>query len=514
MRIFRRSTAALALSLLAGGAGAAELRIGLSVMPTTADPHFHADAGNFTLHRHLYESLLQWSGDGRLLPLLAESWAPLPSGDGWELRIDPAARFSDGTAVTAEDASASLRRAATIANSPARYTPFLVGLQRVEVVSPQVLRVFTHGPGPLLPNGLTTIMIVPARIAATAQPGDFNPGGPAAIGSGPYRLTEYRQGQGAVLERAAGWWGRAPLPWSEIRLRILPHDAARVAALLAGDVDLIENVPLRDGPRLAATEGLHVARQDGTRIMFLAMSRQAAADNPLRDRRVRRALSLAVNRAALAQQVMDGAAEPAGQLMPPGRASHDPALAPPAMDRAAARRLLAEAGLGDGLRLTLTGTGNRFPNDTRLLQAVAQMWRQAGIEAEVEVLPPAAFFPRLSAGRFSVALSGWLTGPGEPNSFLNAFLATRDAGRGMGALNGTGYGDPRLDALLTQALATADTPRRQGLWRQAARLAFHEDVAMVPLLHVASLWAMRGGIRYAPRMDSLTLAMDAAQAAE
>jgi peptide/nickel transport system substrate-binding protein len=405
-----------------------------------------------------------------------------------------------------------------IPNSPARYTPFLIGMQRVEVVSPRVLRVFTRGPGPMLPNGLTTIMIVPARIAATAQPADFNPGGPAAIGSGPYRLREYRQGQGAVLERDPGWWRGAPLPWSELRLRLLPQDAARVAALLAGDVDMIENVPSRDGPRLAATAGLHVARQDGTRIMFLVMDQHAAAadgtPNPLSDRRVRRALSLAISRTALAQQVMDGAAEPAGQLMPPGRESHDPALAPRPMDRAAARRLLAEAGHADGLRLTLSGTANRFANDARLLQAIAQMWRQVGVEAEVEALPAAVFFPRLSSGRFSIAMSSWLTGTGEPNSFLNAFLATRDASRGTGALNGTGYGSARLDALLAAGLATGDSWQRQAIWRQAARVAFEDETAMLPLLHVASLWATRGGIRYAPRMDSLTLAMDASQAAE
>ncbi|EFH09231.1 ABC transporter substrate-binding protein, partial [Teichococcus cervicalis] len=191
--------ALLALALARPG-GAAELRLGLAAPPTTADPHFHADAANFALHRHVYEALLQWTPDGRLRPMLAQGWAPLPGGDGWEIRLDPAARFADGAPVTAEDVAASLHRAATIPNSPGRYTPFLLGLDRVEVAGPGRLLLRTHGPGPLLPNGLTTLLVVPQRIAATAGPAAFNSGA-AALGSGPFRLRQYRQGEGAALER-------------------------------------------------------------------------------------------------------------------------------------------------------------------------------------------------------------------------------------------------------------------------------------------------------------------------
>ncbi|MCQ4158606.1 ABC transporter substrate-binding protein [Roseomonas sp. GC11] len=520
------------LPALASPARPAELRIGMAAPATTADPHFHADAANFALHRHVFEALLRWTPDGQLRPMLAQGWAALPGGDGWAVRLDPAARFADGTPVTADDVAASLRRAMTIPNSPARYTPFLLGLRRVEVAGPGLLHLHTTGPGPLLPNGLTTLLVVPERIAATASPADFNSGA-AALGSGPYRLRQYRPGEGALLERNPDWWQArrpaSPLPlpeWERVSLRTLPQDGARVAALLAGDVELIEAVPLRDAPRLARTPGLRMARQDGTRVMYLLLNPSASAGagggdgaqvhpqahplaHPLADARVRRALSLALDRGALAARVMDGAAEPAGQILPPDRPAADPTLRPEAQDRAMARRLLEEAGWGQGLALTLTGTANRFPNDEALLQAVAQMWQQAGIAAQVEPLPAALFFPRLAGGQFTTALFGWLTGPGEPNAVLGAVLGTRDPARSLGSLNGTGYSNPRLDGLITTALATGDTARRLAMWQEAARLVVRDEVALIPLLHLASLWAMRQEIRYAPRGDSLTQAMDA-----
>lgn len=498
----------------------AELRIGLAAPPTTLDPHFHADAANFGLQRHIFEALLQWDHDGQLQPLLARGWVPLASGHGWELMIDPAARFADGSPVTAEDAAASLHRAMTIPNSPSRYTPFLAGLQRVEVVGPEVLRLHTDKPAPLLPSGLTTILIIPARIAETASPADFN-AGTAVVGSGPFRLRTYRQGEIAMLERNPNWWRAPDVPvpaWERVSLRIMTQDSARVAALLSGELDLIENVPPRDAPRLTGTPGLRLVRRPGTRVMFVTLNQEAVnqgakAGHPLADQRVRRALSLALDREALVSQVMDGQAVAAGQLLPLDHVASIPGLLPAAADRAAARRLLREAGWGEGFSLPLMSTNNRFANDDQLVQALAQMWRQVGIEVEVEALPVAAFFPRYVSGQFTAALFGWPTGVGEPSGLFTTLLATRDRAGGRGAVNATGYGNPRLDSLIEAALVTPEATPRHALWRQAAQLAVVEDAALLPLFHQSSLWAMREGVSYDARADSLTMAADAHQAA-
>ena len=513
--------AALGMALTARPAWASsqELRIGLAVTPTSMDPHFHANAANFGLHMHVFEALLQWGGDGRLAPMLARGWAPLPEGDGWLVELDPEACFADGAPVTARDAAASLDRAMTIPNSPGRFTVFLQNLRRAEAAGPRLLRLITEGPAPLLPNGLTTIMIMPARLTG-ATTAAFNVGD-AVLGSGPFRLRRYRRAEDAELERNPGWWQAARQPrldWDQLRIRFMPQDSARVAALLTGELDVIENLPPPDAPRLARTPGLRLVRQPGTRLMFLALNLDdPATADALRDRRVRQALSLALDRDALASQVMDGEAIPAAQIMPAGRPATHPGMRPGPADRAEAGRLLAEAGwdeaAGRPLRLRLLGTSDRFPLDERLLQAVAQMWRRVGVIADVEALPFAGFTPRYNAAQFGAALWGWLIGAGEPNAPLTVLLSTRDAARGRGALNVTGYANPRFDALVDAALLTIDPARRHALWQAATQLALGEDLALLPLLHLPSIWAMRGDLDYAPRADGLTLASRVHQAA-
>jgi peptide/nickel transport system substrate-binding protein len=502
-----------------------DLSIGFAAPATSFDPHYHADAASFALHRHVFEPLLFWTPDAKLAPALARSWTPLPSGMGWELQLDPAARFSDGTPVTAADAAASLVRAVTIPNSPGRYTPLIADFLRAEAVDAHTLRLHTRGPAPLLPGGLAAILVVPERIAREAATAAFNTGS-AAIGSGPYRLRRYQPGEGVDMEGHEAWWAREGTGasgsqiWRRVTARVISSDAARTAALRAGTVDLIEAVPPRDTPVLAARPDLRVASVAGARLMYVALrqgdeppadvsdlSGRPLSRNPLQDDRVRRALSLAIDRAALAAQTMDGQAIPTGQVLPAGFGAADPELHAPIPDRAAAQVLLADAGWGGGFRMTLSGTNNRFVNDEQLVQAIAAMWRQIGVDVRVEVMPAALFFPRLTGERFAAALSGWVSGTGEPNSFFASTLATRDAALGRGSFNAARYSNPRFDALLDAALSTIDPAARHAAWRQATRIALAEDVAVLPLFHQINVWAMRRGLSYEARVDSLTLAM-------
>jgi len=505
--------AALLLGLLCRHGLASDLTIGLAAPPTSFDPHFHAHAPSYALHRQVFETLLSREHDGRLTPTLAQNWAPLPTGDGWEFHIDPAARFSDGTPVTAADAAASIHRVVTVPNSPGRWTPFLADLASVEVVDRLVLRLRTHGPAPLLTNTLPAALITPERVARTAATAEFNTGA-AAIGSGPYRLRQYQPGEGVILERDAGWWQRDRLgvePWERVTYRVITSNPSRVAALLAGDVDLIEAVPPGDQARLAQQGGITIARAPGLRLVYIALNQRDAAlpgltGNPLRDVRVRQALSLAIDRQALVAQVLDGAATPAAQVQLEGFAGFDPSLRPGPADLPEARRLLAQAGWPDGFRLTLSGTNDRLVNDERVLQAVAQMWRRLGVVAEVDALPSAVFFPRFAAGGTAAALTSWSGSTGEPNTFFVAVLSSRDPQRVRGTANPIGYGNRQVDTLVNHALVTTDAAVRHALWREAQGIAMVQEAAVMPLYHQANLWAMRSTLTYDARIDELTYA--------
>jgi len=227
--------------------------------------------------------------------------------------------------------------------------------------------------------------------------------------------------------------------------------------------------------------------------------------NPLRDVRVRQAMSSAINRQALVERLLSGQARPAGQYVPPDNPGASPNLPPPPYDPDLARRLLREAGWGDGFSVVLASSNDRFPNDAQVAQAVGQMLSRVGIRAEVQTMPAAILFTRGSKLEFSVFLSGWV-GSGEASSPLTALLATYDPKTGMGPSNRGRWSNAAFDAALGEALRTMDEPARNRLYARAAEIAVG-DMGVVPVYFTINTWATRKGLSYAARGDELSLAM-------
>jgi len=230
--------------------------------------------------------------------------------------------------------------------------------------------------------------------------------------------------------------------------------------------------------------------------------------NPLRDPRVRRALSLAINRQGIKDRVMDGYAAPTGQLMPEGLSGYEPAIPVDPYDPEHAKKLLADAGYPLGFGLTLHGPNNRYVNDGKIAEAVAQMWTRIGVKTEVDLMPAAAFFSRVLHAEFSMHLAGWASDTGEASSDLTELVASSnpDKGRGMVFMPDK-YANPKVDTIIEQALATIDTEKRESLYREAERLAM-PDMPIIPLHHQVNLWAVRKGLVFHARMQERTNAWD------
>ncbi|WP_137179769.1 ABC transporter substrate-binding protein [Roseomonas sp. AR75] len=506
--------AGLAALLFAGTTAAQELRVGLASNITSLDPHFHVIGSNSALARNIFDGLVNQDDSQRLVPGLAESWRAVDDTT-WEFRLRDGARFHDGTPVTAEDVAASLRRIPKIRNSPSSFLPFVRPITGIQVVDARTIRFTTAVPFPLLPNGVSRIAILP-RAAEEAETSDLN-AGRGLVGTGPYRFVRYLPGDRVELAATD-----PANPWQRVSFRFVTNNTARVSAILAGDLDLIEQVPTADEARLRRDARIAIASVASNRVMYLhpdqdrertpfATARDGSAiPNPLRDARVRRALSLAVDRAALVARVMDGAGTPAGQFVPEGYFGHVPALTAPAADPAAARRLLAEAGLPDGFALTLHASNDRYPNDEKVAQALAQMWTRAGMPTQVVVQPGSVFFTRASARDYTLIMGGAAAETGEASSVLRPLLATFDPSRGDGSGNRGRYSNPEFDRLLRQALSTVGDARREALLRQATEVAI-ADMGVIPLFFLQNSWASRGGITYRPRSDGWTLAVNAAR---
>lgn len=504
---------AVALCLIAATTTAATLRIGMSSDITTLDPHFLAAQPNLTAARHMFESLVDVDEHAHLIPGLAVSWRALDALT-WEFHLRRGVHFHDDSLLTVVDVIFSLQRPLSIQGSPGSFAAYVRSIASLQAIDDYTLRIVTHTPYGALPEDINSILIVSKRAAEHATTADFD-SGRALIGTGPYRFVRYARGDRLELVRHDQYWGKRPV-WDRVELRTMTTDPVRTAALLSGEVDAIENVPSADYKRLAARPDLHIAQTVSWRTIFLTLDQyrdrppgvsddhgKPLPANPFRDRRVRLALSKAIDRNALARIVLEGLALPAANIVSPGVFGYDPALRPEPLDRDGARRLLTEAGYPHGFDVALSGPNNRYINDEQVLQAVAQMLARVGVHARVEAAPLNVFLARVRREQTSFALLGWGSFAGD--LAMRSLIAGPDRARGYGAWNWGRYSNAGLDRLVTRALATVDRGKREAIARAAARLVA-QDVALIPLHHQMATWAMRKGLSYRARTDEFTLA--------
>ncbi len=500
-------------------AAAQELRLAVGAPVTSIDPHYHNLSPNFAVAGQIFNGLFATDAQARVQPDLAESWR-LVADDTWELKLRPGVKFHDGGDFTAEDVAFSIPRAGSVPNSPSSYGIYTRAVVGVEIVDKMTVRLRTNGPYPLIPVDLAQVVMLSKAAAGNAATEDFN-AGRAAVGTGPFRFIRYLPGDRVELERNDAYFGAKP-HWARVNYRIIVNNGARVAALQAGDVDFIDQVPTSDVARLGRDQRLALSETVGLRIIYLGLDRSRTETgtpfitdaqgnpikpNPLNDLRVRRALSMAINRDAIVRQVMEGAAIPSGQFLPPGTYSYVPDLPAPAFDPEGAKKLLAEAGFPNGFTATIHGPNDRYVNDARIIQAIGQMWSRIGVATKVEASPWANFVGRAGKQEFSMFLVGWGSTTGEASSPLRSLVSTFNRETGMGASNRGRYSNPAVDKAVAEALRTMDDAAREKLLQQATRLAM-EDVGIVPLHNQKNIWAMRRGLVHDARADELTRAQD------
>jgi peptide/nickel transport system substrate-binding protein len=498
---------------------AKELRMALSSEPSAMDPHFHNLTPNNALTSHVFERLVHFDAKQSLIPGLATSWKTVDDTT-WEFKLRTGVKWHDGSLFTADDVIFTMERAPNVENSPGSFALYVRG-KTFTKVDDHTIRVTTKAPYPLMPNDMATIAIISKKAASGAKTDDFN-AGRAAIGTGPFKFSEFVKGDRYVVVRNDDHWG-GKSTWEKVTIRPIKTGPARVAALLAGDVDVIEEVPTTDIGRLQGDAKVSLSQGLSNRVIyfhidhwrdetpFITANDGSKIKNPLKDVRVRKALSKAINRPAIVDRLMEKAALPASQFLAEGFFGISKKLKPEAFDPDGAKKLLADAGFPKGFKMTLHGPNGRYINDARMAEAVAQMFTRIGVETKVETMPPAVFFKRASSGaeggkpEFSFILVGWGSGTGEVSSPLKSLVATYDRTKGMGTANRGRYSNPVLDKAIDQALATVDDAKRGELLAKASEIAM-EDVAIIVSHYQLNTWATRRGLTYTPRTDEYTTA--------
>jgi len=518
MRIvpLRRVLGAAVLAVaLATPVAAQDLKIAVAADVTSIDPHFFNLFPNNNIAEHIFDKLVQMDADSRMIPGLATTWKTVDATT-WEFKLRKGVKFHDGSELTAEDVAYSIDRVAQIPNSPGPFVAYTKAIVQKQIVDPYTIRFKTAAPHPLMPNDLSTIYIVSKKAATGLSTEDFN-SGKATIGSGRFKFVRYVNGDRVELARNDAYWGDK-VPYEKVTFRIIKNEASRVAALLSGDVDAIEQPPIADLPRLKADPKFTITSKISHRVIYYNFDHlersspfvtgkdgKPLAKNPFLDLRVRKAISKAINRQAIAERVMEGQATPAGQLVSDKLFGNVPGMKAEPYDPEGAKKLLAEAGYPDGFNLTIHGPSGRYVNDEKIVQAVAQMLTRVGIVSKVETAPMAPYSSRASKQEFSFHMVGWGASTGEASSPLRSLLATFNRDKGLGAVNWGRYSNPKVDYVIEQALQQVDDENRRAMLQQATRLAM-DDLGIMPVHFQYTIWATKKGVAYTPRTDEYTLA--------
>jgi len=507
-------TGALGLGL-AAQAHATDLKIAMSSPPTSMDPHFYNLFSNINVSEHMFDTLIKLDPDSRVIPGLAESWK-LVNNLTWEFKIRKGVKWHDGTELTTDDVAWSLDRPATIVNSPGKFDVYTKAIINKKIIDKYTIQLTTNQPYPLMLNDLTAVFIVQKKATQGLSSDDFARG-KGMIGTGPFKFVSYARDDRVELVRNPDYWGPKPA-WDKVTLRFIANPATRLAALLSGDVNAIENVPTPDLPKVRNDPKLSFFSKISHRVIYLYFDAkrdkspfvttkdgQPMDKNPLKDPRVRIAISNAINRQGIKDRLMEGLAEPTNNLVPPTMFGYNPALKTVKYDPEAAKKMLADAGYPNGFGLTLHTPNNRYVNDEKIAQTIAQNLTRIGINTKVEGMPMATYSAKGIKHEWSFGLLGWGAQTGEVSSPLRALLACEDSKKGFGTTNWGEYCNPKMDVVLEKALATVDDNERSKLLQDATAIAIL-DGGIIPIHHQVTTWATQKGIVYVPRTDERTYA--------
>ena len=477
-------TAMLAAGLLTSAAlvQAETVRWARSADPTTLDPHAFNTGTNFVLLHQMYETLVNRSADGKLLPLLATEWKMLPNDPTvWEFKLRPNVKFHDGSTLTAKDVVFSLNRAK---GPNAQVKSLLASMESATAVDDLTVHVKTKGPNLIFPNNLTNMFIMSeawAKANNAAETQDTtskteNGATRAAMGTGAFTLATREIDSRTVLKQNPDYWGKDQFPMDVTELVYLPikSPATRVAALLSGEVDFAQDIPAQDVARLKQDSKLRINEGPENRSIFLGLNVGAAelkssnvkGKNPLADPKVREAMELAIDRDAIKRSVMRGLSNPSGVMAPSFVNGYTKEMgAYKKADVNKAKELLKEAGYPDGFTITLHSPNDRYVNDEAISTAIAGFLGRVGIKTEVVSRPIAQHSVSIVKADSDFYLYGWGV-PSYDSAYIFDFLVATRGKEGRGAQNATYYSNPDLDAKIISLSSESDVAKRNATIKQ------------------------------------------------
>lgn len=458
------------------------------------DPHAHQEAATDSILSNIYEALVTFDREMRLEPALAVAWNSLDEHT-WTIQLRKGVRFHDGRTFTASDVKFSIERARDTPTSA--FKGAVSSIEAIEIVDASTLKLRTARPEPLLMNRLTSILVVPG------------PEGPdfvaRPVGTGPYKFVRWERGRVLEVEAFSQHWNGRP---SVDHVLFIPVEEGpkSIEALKQGQVDILRWVPETLIDELKGVPGVRIASRTGLSSYYLwfnPVQSKGAPRNPYADKRVRQALSLAIDRRELVRR-LGGIGVPANQLVQKGVFGYVSSLPELPFDADRARTLLAEAGYARGLEATLT----HRPQASLIAvsHSIRDMLGKVAVRVTLEMLDWPVALSRWLGGETPFFLAGWRFDDGDATSFLQDCLFTREPTRHYGSFN-PGYSNPELDRLIEENGLIFGDDKRLRQYEKLMRLAL-EEMPLVPLFHRHNLYGVSDRVQWEPRLDGELLAVE------
>jgi peptide/nickel transport system substrate-binding protein len=448
-----------------------------------------------------------------LVPGLATKWSQ-PTETVWRFELRRNVKFHDGTPFTADDVVFTFQRAAGEGSDMKSYTS---SIKEVRKVDDFTVEIETAAPFPILPDVISLVYMMPkkwsednkAERPVDRRKGIENAASFRANGTGPFRLKERQPTTRTVLVRNPNYWGKIESNVDEVIFTPIGNDATRVAALLSGEIDVMEPVPLQDIDRVKSNPNLKVMQGPELRTIFLGMDQKrdellfssVKGKNPFKDVRVRKAFYQAIDIETIKSRVMRGAAEPTGLMIAPGIKGFVPEMNKRLpYDIEAAKKLLAEAGYPNGFEVGMNCPNDRYVNDAAICQAVAANLARVGIKINLQAESKATYFQKILSRNTSFYLLGWTPGTYDAHNPLNSLMAT-PTDKGQGQFNLGSYSNAKLDELTAKIQGETDQAKRNAMIREAFQIHY-DEVGHIPLHQQALAWAMKKNVELTQLPDN------------
>lgn len=498
---FKTHLIAAAVLCAALGAQAQTVRIANQGDALSMDPHSLNESLQLSVTGNVYEALVGRNKDLSLAPGLATSWRQT-SPTVWRFELRKGVQFHDGKPFTADDVLFSFARTQVEGSDMKSYTN---DVKEVRKVNDHTVEIETKAPFPILPDVISLVFIMSKKWAEDNQAtrpvdrrkGVENAASFRANGTGPFRLRERQPNVRTTFVRNGNYWGKIEGNVQEVVFTPIGNDATRVAALLSGEIDVMEPVPVQDIDRVNGSANAKVMVGPELRTIFLGMDQSrnellyssVKGKNPFKDKRVRQAFYQAIDIDGIQKTVMRGAARPTGLMVGPGINGFDSGLNKRlAYDPDGARKLLADAGYPSGFEVTMNCPNDRYVNDARICQTVAANLSRIGVKINLAAETKGTYFPKILRRDTSFYLLGWTPGTYDAHNALNALMACPDD-KGTGQFNLGSYCNPKVDQLTRAIQSETDKAKRGAMIKEAFEV-HAADVGHLPLHQQSLAWGV------------------------